>query len=69
MAKKRDTSHIICKDATHGEEAYQAECLHCGASWKPSEMPIEVGKYLKESRRFIRAHRDCPKPQEDGHAE
>lgn len=52
------TDWIICRDGTHGDKAYQMECLRCGAVQRVAT-PISIACYLAMTKAFAKLHRRC----------
>ena len=62
MAKRVVIDHVICRD-----RPFSALCKHCGAMLTFGYDGIEISRFVKLSRAFIRAHKDC-KPITPEHA-
>lgn len=49
---------IVCRDGTHGEDAYAVECKRCGAKQRFA-LPISISVYVAAAIAFGRQHAHC----------
>jgi hypothetical protein len=50
---------ITCLDGTHGEESYMLICERCGATQRPTTLPIAVNDFVGLMRTFRATHKGC----------
>lgn len=53
-----NSEHVICHDATKGQNAYMLECLNCGGIQRFS-VPISITVYVAAAKAFEKMHKKC----------
>jgi hypothetical protein len=55
---KPETPWIVAHDG-RGKKPFGLECERCGC-FEKTELPMEVGEFVKVGREFAKKHESCP---------